>query len=72
VIDHLTKLAPLEPLGEPSDIAAAVSFLGPTEVGSTARCCATMAGSSDLASAPGISLQDMGDIGGEIPWKQLF
>jgi len=27
VIDHLTKLAPLERLGEPSDIAAAVSFL---------------------------------------------
>jgi 3-oxoacyl-[acyl-carrier protein] reductase len=26
-IDHLTKLAPLERLGEPSDIAAAVSFL---------------------------------------------
>ncbi len=27
VIDHLTKLAPLERLGQPSDIAAAVSFL---------------------------------------------
>jgi 3-oxoacyl-[acyl-carrier protein] reductase len=27
VIDHLAKLAPLERLGEPSDIAAAVSFL---------------------------------------------
>jgi 3-oxoacyl-[acyl-carrier protein] reductase len=27
VIDHLTKLAPLERLGEPSDVAAAVSFL---------------------------------------------
>ena len=26
-IDHLTRLAPLERLGEPSDIAAAVSFL---------------------------------------------
>ena len=26
-VDHLTKLAPLERLGEPSDIAAAVSFL---------------------------------------------
>jgi 3-oxoacyl-[acyl-carrier protein] reductase len=27
VIDHLTKLAPLERLGEPSDVASAVSFL---------------------------------------------
>jgi len=27
VIDHLTKLAPLERLGQPQDIAAAVSFL---------------------------------------------
>jgi 3-oxoacyl-[acyl-carrier protein] reductase len=27
VIDHLTKLAPLERLGQPTDVAAAVSFL---------------------------------------------
>jgi 3-oxoacyl-[acyl-carrier protein] reductase len=27
VIDHLTKLAPLERLGEPADIAAAIAFL---------------------------------------------
>jgi 3-oxoacyl-[acyl-carrier protein] reductase len=27
VVDHLAKLAPLERLGEPTDIAAAVSFL---------------------------------------------
>ena len=27
VIDHLAKLAPLERLGEPADIARAVSFL---------------------------------------------
>jgi 3-oxoacyl-[acyl-carrier protein] reductase len=27
VIDHLAKLAPLERLGEPDDIARAVSFL---------------------------------------------
>ena len=27
VIDHLTKLAPLERLGQPEDIAAAVAFL---------------------------------------------
>jgi 3-oxoacyl-[acyl-carrier protein] reductase len=32
VIDHLTKLAPLEWIGEPSDIAAAVWFLaGPDD-----------------------------------------
>jgi 3-oxoacyl-[acyl-carrier protein] reductase len=27
VIDHLIKLAPLERLGQPNDIAAAVAFL---------------------------------------------
>jgi 3-oxoacyl-[acyl-carrier protein] reductase len=27
VIDHLTKLSPLERLGQPEDIAAAVAFL---------------------------------------------
>ena len=27
VIDHLAKLAPLERLGQPTDVAAAVSFL---------------------------------------------
>jgi 3-oxoacyl-[acyl-carrier protein] reductase len=27
VVDHLKNLAPLQRLGEPSDIAAAVSFL---------------------------------------------
>ena len=27
LVDHLAKLAPLERLGQPSDVAAAVSFL---------------------------------------------
>jgi len=38
VIDRLSKAAPLERLGQPEDIAAAVAFSpGPDGVGSTAR-----------------------------------
>jgi 3-oxoacyl-[acyl-carrier protein] reductase len=33
VIDHLAKLAPLERLGQPTDIAAAVSFLAGPDAG---------------------------------------
>jgi 3-oxoacyl-[acyl-carrier protein] reductase len=33
VIDHLAKLAPLERLGQPSDVAAAVSFLAGPDAG---------------------------------------
>ena len=48
-IDRLTKLAPLERLGRPDDIANAVAFLaGPEGGGSMARFSAPMAALSDL------------------------
>jgi NAD(P)-dependent dehydrogenase (short-subunit alcohol dehydrogenase family) len=47
-IDHLSHLAPLERLGTPDDIAAAVSFLpGPDGSWINGQVCGPMAVSSD-------------------------
>lgn len=51
-IDGVSKMAPLERLGDPVDIANAVSFLaGPDGAWSTGRCCVSTAASSDLTDA---------------------
>ena len=55
-IEQFIKLAPLERLGQPEDIANVVSFLaGPDGAGSTAKCCAPTAAlpeQSRTTSAP--------------------
>jgi 3-oxoacyl-[acyl-carrier protein] reductase len=60
VVDRLAKLAPLERLGQPEDIAATVAFLaGPDGAWINGQTHAQMAGSSDLEPSASATTPDI-------------